>query len=88
MNEFKDISGPFSCSGMLPDKLPHIHQRLYTFCINRHRTMTLTYRGCRYDQAKQAKIDQNWWNLAHRPWLCLKYRNVRYFPFVTGGQIK
>jgi hypothetical protein len=50
--------------------------------------MTLTYRGCKYDQETQAKIDRDWWNLAHRPWLCLKYRHVCYFPFVTGGQIK
>jgi hypothetical protein len=50
--------------------------------------MTLTYRGCKYNQEDQAKKDQAWWNLAHRPWNVLVYRNRRYFPFVTGGQIK
>jgi hypothetical protein len=50
--------------------------------------MTLTYRGCKYNQEDQAKADREWWNLAHRPWLCLTYRNVCYFPFLTGGQIK
>jgi hypothetical protein len=37
---------------------------------------------------EQAKADKAWWNLAHRPWLCLTYRNICYFPYVTGGQIK
>jgi hypothetical protein len=50
--------------------------------------MTLTYRGVKYDQAQEADTNRSWWNLAHRPWLCLKYRNVCYFPYVTGGQIK
>jgi len=50
--------------------------------------MTLTYRGCKYNQEEQAKTDKAWWNLAHRPWLCLTYRNICYFPYVTGGQIK
>ena len=36
----------------------------------------------------QAAKDKAWWNLAHRPWLSLKYRNLCYFPYVTGGQIK
>ena len=50
--------------------------------------MTLTYRGCKYEQATQAQTDRKWLNLAHRPWLVLVYRNICYFPFVTGGQIK
>ena len=66
----------------------HIPQRSYTFRINRYRIMTLTYRGVKYDQDQEAKTNRNWWNLAHRPGLCLKYRNVCYFPYVTGGQIK
>jgi hypothetical protein len=66
----------------------HIQQRSYTFRINRYRIMTLTYRGVKYKQEDQAQKDKAWWNLAHRPWLCLTYRNVCYFPFVTGGQIK
>jgi hypothetical protein len=49
--------------------------------------MTLTYRGCKYNKEDEAKKNKDWWNLAHRSWLCLKYRNVCYFPFVTGGQI-
>ena len=66
----------------------HIQQRSYTFRINRYRIMTLTYRGVKYEQEDQAKADRAWWNLAHRPWLCLTYRNICYFPNVTGGQIK
>ena len=50
--------------------------------------MTLTYRGCSYNKDQQVQQDKAWWNLAHRPWLCLKYRNACYFPFVTGGQIQ
>jgi len=50
--------------------------------------MTLTYRGVKYDKQEQAAKDKAWWNLAHRPWLSLKYRNLCYFPYVTGGQIK
>jgi len=50
--------------------------------------MTLTYRGVKYEQEDRAKADRAWWNLAHRPWLRLTYRNVRYNPFLTGGQIK
>jgi len=50
--------------------------------------MTLTYRGVKYEQEDQAQKDKAWWNLAHRPWLCLTYRNICYFPYVTGGQIK
>jgi len=50
--------------------------------------MTLTYRGVKYNQEEQSQKDKAWWNLAHRPWLCLKYRNACYFPYVTGGQIK
>jgi hypothetical protein len=50
--------------------------------------MTLTYRGCKYSQEDQAQADRAWWNVAHRPWLVLTYRNVCYFPFLTGGQIK
>lgn len=50
--------------------------------------MILNYRGCNYDKDIQAKKDIDWWNLAHRPWLCLKYRNNCYFPFATGGQIQ
>ncbi len=73
---------------LLPDERHHIQQEEYTFRINCYRIMTLTYRGCKYEQGEQAKVDRAWWNLAHRPWLCLKYRNNCYFPFVTGGQIK
>jgi len=50
--------------------------------------MTLTYRGVKYNQEEQAEKDRAWWNLAHRPWLVLKYRNRCYFPYMTGGQIK
>lgn len=50
--------------------------------------MQLTYRSCKYDKNEQVKKDKDWWNLAHRPWLRLKYRNVSYDPSITGGQIK
>jgi len=50
--------------------------------------MTLTYRGCKYNKEQQIKIDRDWWNLSHRPWLRLKYRNITYSPYVVGGQIK
>jgi len=64
--------------------------------INRHilsvsidtKAMTLTYRGCKYNQEEQAQKDRAWWNLAHRPWLCLTYRNIGYLPYLIGGQIK
>ena len=52
------------------------------------KAMTLVYRGCKYNQEEQAKKDRAWWNLAHRPWNVLVYRNICYFPFITGGQIK
>lgn len=73
---------------VLRDERHHIQQRSYTFRINRYRIMTLTYRGVKYDKQEQAAKDKAWWNLAHRPWLSLKYRNLCYFPYVTGGQIK
>lgn len=47
--------------------------------------MQLTYRGCQYNKEQQAKKDRAWWDLAHRPWLRLKYRNVTYDPSVTGA---
>lgn len=50
--------------------------------------MQLTYRGCKYDRETEAEGNRQWWNLAHRPWLRLRYRNIGYFPFQTGGQIK
>jgi hypothetical protein len=50
--------------------------------------MVLTYRGCQYSKETEDKKNQDWWNLAHRPWLGLTYRSLRYFPFKTGGQIK
>jgi len=50
--------------------------------------MELTYRGCKYDKEKQAKKDRDWWNLAHRPWLRLTYRNIGYRPHLIGGQVK
>ena len=50
--------------------------------------MQLTYRGIKYDKDHQAQVNRAWWNLAHRPWLRLRYRNIDYSPFVTGGQIK
>jgi hypothetical protein len=56
--------------------------------VDTEHIMTLTYRGVKYDQAQEADTNRSWWNLAHRPWLCLRYRNVCYFPYVTGGQIK
>lgn len=86
--EFKDIPGPYSRSGMLPDERHHIHQLMYSFRINRYRIMTLTYRGCKYSKEEQAKKDRDWWNLAHRPWLRLTYRHVGYMPFHIGGLIK
>lgn len=49
--------------------------------------MKLVYRGTGYDQQEQAQIDRQWWNMAHRPWLVLKYRGLCYFPYVTGGQV-
>jgi hypothetical protein len=56
--------------------------------VDTEHIMALTYRGVKYDQVQEADANRSWWNLAHRPWLCLKYRNVCYFPYVTGGQIK
>ena len=50
--------------------------------------MTLTYRGVKYEQEDRANSYIDWWNLANRPWLRLTYRNFRYNPFLTGGQIK
>lgn len=73
---------------VLQDERHHLPQRSYTFRINRYRIMTLTYRGVKYDKDEQSKTDIGWWNLAHRPWLRLTYRNICYFPYVTGGQIK
>ena len=73
---------------VLLDKRHHMHEASYTFRINRYRIMTLTYRGVKYEQEDRAKADKAWWNLAHRPWLRLTYRNVRYNPYLTGGQIK
>jgi hypothetical protein len=74
---------------MLHHERHHIQVEQYNFRINHYQTvMTLTYRGCKYDQETQAKADRAWWNLVHRPLNVLVYRNKRYFPFVTGGQIK
>ena len=50
--------------------------------------MELTYRGRKYNKEQQAKKDRDWWNLAHRPWLRLTYRNIGYLPYLIGGQIK
>lgn len=50
--------------------------------------MTLTYRGCTYNKEEEAKKNKDWWNLAHRPWLSLTYRNIRYLPYHVGGLIK
>jgi len=50
--------------------------------------MELTYRGCKYDKEQQAKKDRDWWNLVHRPWLRLTYRNIGYLPYLIGGKIK
>jgi hypothetical protein len=74
---------------MLHHERHHIQVEEYNFRINSYQiAMTLTYRGCKYNQEDQAKADRAWWNLVHRPWNVLVYRNKRYFPFVTGGQIK
>jgi hypothetical protein len=50
--------------------------------------MTLTYRGCAYNKEEEDKKNKDWWNLAHRPWLSLTYRNIRYLPYYVGGLIK
>jgi hypothetical protein len=50
--------------------------------------MTLTYRGCTYKKEEEAKKNKDWWNLTHRPWLVLTYRNLRYLPYKVGGLIK
>lgn len=75
-------------SVLLRNERHHVQQRSYTFRINHYKIMTLTYRGCKYEQEDRAKADKAWWNLAHRPWLRLTYRNIRYNPYLTGGQIK
>lgn len=85
MDKFKDIPGPWLC--YIVNDFIYNNKNIISVTIDT-KSMTLTYRGCRYQQEEQAKVDRAWWNLAHRPWLCLTYRNKRYFPYVTGGLIK
>lgn len=47
----------------------------------------LTYRGCRYFKEVEAETNRNWWNLAHRATLWLKYRGIEYRPVRVGGLI-
>jgi hypothetical protein len=47
----------------------------------------LTYRGTRYFKEEEALRNRNWWNLAHRPTLWLRYRGLKYRPIQTGGLI-
>ena len=49
-------------------------------------TMTqLTYRGAKYFKEEEGLRNRNWWNLAHRPNLWLRYRGLQYRPIQTGG---
>ncbi len=45
----------------------------------------LTYRGVPYNKEEEALANRNWWNLAHRPTLWLRYRGQQYRPIQTGG---
>ena len=85
MDKFKDIPGPWFCYST--NDFIYTDKNIISVTIDT-KSMTLTYRGCRYEQEEQAKVDRAWWNLVHRPWNVLVYRNKRYFPYVTGGQIK
>ena len=45
----------------------------------------LTYRGIKYFKEQEASRNRNWWNLAHRADLWLRYRGQSYRPIQTGG---
>lgn len=47
----------------------------------------LTYRGVQYYKEEEALRNRNWWLLAHRPGLWLRYRGQSYRPIQTGGLI-